>query len=86
MEGRGEGKGERMWRGPESGLPRGLCRLSAGLGGRGRKEGGKWRAIKTPLLNGLATGLSPNYWNNESELSLLSLETFLSWQHASSGH
>ena len=37
MEGRGkgkggEGKGERMWRGPESGLPRGPCWLSAGLG------------------------------------------------------
>ena len=27
----GEGKGERMWRGPESGLPRGPCWLSAGL-------------------------------------------------------
>ena len=26
-----EGKGERMWRGPESGLPRGPCWLSAGL-------------------------------------------------------
>ena len=25
------GKGERMWRGPESGLPRGPCWLSAGL-------------------------------------------------------
>ena len=39
----GEGKGERMWRGPESGLPRGPCWLSAGLGegGRGRKEGGE---------------------------------------------
>ena len=42
-----EGKGERMWRGPESGLPRGPCWLSAGLGGRGRKEG-EGRAIKTP--------------------------------------
>jgi len=31
-EGRGrEGKGERMWRGPESCLPRGPCWLSAGL-------------------------------------------------------
>ena len=30
----GEGKGERMWRGPESGLPRGPCWLSAGLGVR----------------------------------------------------
>ena len=30
--GRGrEGKGDRMWRGPESGLPRGPCWLSAGL-------------------------------------------------------
>jgi len=29
----GEGKGERMWRGPESGLPRGPCWLSAGLAG-----------------------------------------------------
>ena len=30
--GRGrEGKGERMWRAPESGLPRGPCWLSAGL-------------------------------------------------------
>ena len=29
-EGR-EGKGERMWSGPESGLPRGPCWLSAGL-------------------------------------------------------
>ena len=28
----GEGKGERMWRGPESGLPRGPCWLSTGLG------------------------------------------------------
>ena len=39
----GEGKGDMMWRGPESGLPRGPCWLSAGLGegGRGRKEGGK---------------------------------------------
>ena len=37
----GEGKGERMWRGPESGLPRGPCWLSAGLGARGRKEGGE---------------------------------------------
>ena len=37
----GEGKGERMWRGPESSLPRGPCWLSAGLGGRGRKEGGE---------------------------------------------
>jgi len=27
----GEGKGKRMWRGPESGLPRGPCWLSAGL-------------------------------------------------------
>ena len=27
----GEGKGERMWRGPEIGLPRGPCWLSAGL-------------------------------------------------------
>ena len=27
----GERKGERMWRGPESGLPRGPCWLSAGL-------------------------------------------------------
>ena len=27
----GEGKGERIWRGPESGLPRGPCWLSAGL-------------------------------------------------------
>ena len=27
----GEGKGERMWRGPESDLPRGPCWLSAGL-------------------------------------------------------
>ena len=27
----GEGKGERMWRGPESGLPRGPCWLLAGL-------------------------------------------------------
>ena len=27
----GEGKGERMWRGPESGLPRDPCWLSAGL-------------------------------------------------------
>ena len=27
----GEGKGDRMWRGPESGLPRGPCWLSAGL-------------------------------------------------------
>ena len=26
---RGEGKGERMWRGPESGLPRGPCWLLA---------------------------------------------------------
>ena len=26
-----EGKGERMWRGPKSGLPRGPCWLSAGL-------------------------------------------------------
>jgi len=25
------GKGDRMWRGPESGLPRGPCWLSAGL-------------------------------------------------------
>ena len=30
-EGGREGKGERMWRGPESGLPRGPCWLSAGL-------------------------------------------------------
>ena len=29
-EGR-EGKGERMWSSPESGLPRGPCWLSAGL-------------------------------------------------------
>ena len=27
----GEGKGDRMWRGPESGLPQGPCWLSAGL-------------------------------------------------------
>jgi len=27
-----EGKKERMWKGPESGLPRGPCWLSAGLG------------------------------------------------------
>jgi len=27
----GEGKGEKMWRDPESGLPRGPCWLSAGL-------------------------------------------------------
>jgi len=27
----GEGKGKRMWRGPESGLPQGPCWLSAGL-------------------------------------------------------
>ena len=59
--GRRGGERERMWRGPESGLPRGPCWLSVGLGeggGRGRKEGGKGMAIKTPLLNGLATGLS----------------------------
>ena len=32
--GEGEGRGgERMWRGPESGLPRGPCWLSAGLPG-----------------------------------------------------
>ena len=38
-----EGERERMWRGPESGLPRGPCWLSVGLGegGRGRKEGGE---------------------------------------------
>jgi len=30
-EGEREGKGERMWRGPESGLPRGPCWLSADL-------------------------------------------------------
>ena len=29
----GEGKGERMWRGPEISLPRGPCWLSAGLTG-----------------------------------------------------
>ena len=29
----GEGKGERIWRGPESGLPQGPCWLSAGLVG-----------------------------------------------------
>ena len=27
----GKGTGERMWRGPESSLPRGPCWLSAGL-------------------------------------------------------
>ena len=27
----GEGKGDRMWRGPESGLPQGPCWLSVGL-------------------------------------------------------
>ena len=30
-EGGREGEGDRMWRGPESGLPRGPCWLSAGL-------------------------------------------------------
>ena len=30
----GEKKGEKMWRGPESGLPRGPCWLSAGLPGK----------------------------------------------------
>ena len=57
-EGEREGRGgERMWRGPESGLPRGPCWLSAGLGEGEEKRERKGRAIKTPLLNGLATGL-----------------------------
>ena len=55
-EGKGGERGEDV-EGPGSGLPRGPCWLSAGLGRRGRKEGGRG-AIKTPLLNGLATGLS----------------------------
>ena len=54
----GEGKGERMWKGSESGLPRGPCWLSAGLGEGEEKRERKGRAIKTPLLNGLATGLT----------------------------
>ena len=54
----GEGKGERMWSGPESGLPRGPCWLSARLGEGEEKREGKGRAIKTPLLNELATGMN----------------------------
>jgi len=39
----GEGKGERMWsRGPESGLPRGPCWLSAGLTGGIKVKVGTW--------------------------------------------
>ena len=40
--GRGKGKGgERMWRGPETGLPRGPCWLSAGLHGRDAQAKGE---------------------------------------------
>ena len=55
--GRGrEGKGERMWRGPESGLPRGPRASSRWAWGKGKKRG-RGRQLRPPLLNGLATGL-----------------------------
>jgi len=51
-----EGRGEDV-EGPGKWCAPGPVLALGGPGGRGRKEGGKGRAVKTPLLNGLATGL-----------------------------
>ena len=55
-EGRGGERGEDV-EGPGKWSAPGPVLALGGPGGRGRKEGGEGRAIKTPLLNGLATGL-----------------------------
>ena len=62
-----EGKAERMWRGPESGLPRGPCWLSAGLP-RGRL-GGMIGKVGSAAYGEIEDKEGAMYWVNVSDSS-----------------